>query len=148
MTSPLVGDVGVVGDESHAKGHRALGHQGTNLAQTNDTEGLAVEFHAFPLRTLPLSVLQGRVGLRDVASLRQNERHGLLGGREDVRDGGIHHHHAQFRRLGDVNVVEADTGATDHDQVLARFERGGVNLRRGANNQRVRADNGVEKCLG
>ena len=145
VTSTLISDVGVVGHEVHTKRHGSLRHQGANLAQTNNTEGLAVEFDALPLGALPLAVLQGRVGLGDVASLGQNERHRLLGGREDVRDGSVDDHDAEVRRLGDVHVVETNTGATNHDEVGTGLEGRRIDLRGRANDERVRANNGLQQ---
>ena len=144
----LLGDVGVKGDDPHAKGHGALRDQGPDLAQTNDAEGLAVQFDTLPLAALPLAVLQRRVRLGDVASLGEQQRHGLLGRREDVRDRRVDHHDAQFGRLGDVDVVQADPGAPDHDHVLGGLERGGVDVGRRTDDQRVRAHDGLEKLLG
>ena len=70
--------------KSHAEGRRSLRDERADLAETDDTERLAVEFDALPLAALPLARLQRRVGLGDVARLRQQQRHGLLGRREDV----------------------------------------------------------------
>ena len=41
-----------------------------DLAESHDTEGLAVQLNAFPLTALPLAGLQRRMSLRNVASLR------------------------------------------------------------------------------
>jgi hypothetical protein len=114
-----------------------LGDERTDLAESDDAEGLAVQFDALPLAALPLSGLQRRMGLRDVSSLRQQQRHGLFGRGEDIRDRRVDDHDSELGGLGDVDVVQTDAGATDDDEILRRFERRGVDLGRRANDQRV-----------
>ena len=62
-----------------------------------------------------------RVRLRDVASLREQQRQRVLGGGQHVRLRRVHHHHAATRGRLDVDVVEADAGAADDDEVGARL---------------------------
>ena len=64
--------------------------------------------------------LEVGVGLRDVARLREQQRHRVLGRREDVRLRRVHDHHAAARRLGDVDVVEPDAGPADDDEIGRR----------------------------
>ena len=110
VPGPVGRDVGVVGAQAHAEGQRPLGHQGTDATEADDAEGLAVQLDAFPFRALPLAGHQGGVGLGDVAGLGQQQGHGVLGGRQDVRLGGVHHHDAASGGRFDVDVVEADAG--------------------------------------
>ena len=51
---------------------------------------------------------------------------GVLGGREDVRLRGVDHHHALAGGGGHVDVVEADAGPADHDEIGAGLEDLGV----------------------
>ena len=101
-------------------------------------ERLAVQLDPFPLGAVPLAGLQIGVGLRHVARLRQEQRHGVLGRRQDVRLRRVDHHHAAPCGFGDVDVVEADTGATDHDEIVGRGEELGGDLGRAADHQCVR----------
>ena len=50
--------------------------------------------------------------------------------------------------LSDVDVVEADTGPSDDDEVLGGFERGGVDLGRRADDEGVRARHRAGQLLG
>jgi len=93
-----------------------------------------------PATPLPPPSLEGGVGLRHVAGLGQQQRHGVLGGRDDIRLRRIHHHHPTPCRGLDVDVVEADTCAADHDQIVRRLEHLGRDLSCGADDQRVSAD--------
>jgi hypothetical protein len=104
-----------------------------------------VQFHAFPFAALPLAVLERRVGLGNIARLGQQQRHGLLGGRQDVGHGRVDDHDAEFGGLGDVDVIEADPRAPDHDHVTGRFEGRGVDVGRRADDQGVRAGNRFEE---
>ena len=65
--------------------------------------------------------LQVGVRLRHVARLREQQRDRVLGRREDVRLRRVHDHHAAPGRLRDVDVVEADAGPADDDEVGARL---------------------------
>jgi len=58
----------------------------------------------------------------DVASLREQQRHGLLGCREDVGLRRVDHHHAALGGGVDVDVVEPDAGPAHHDEVGRRLE--------------------------
>ena len=97
---PLLGHEGVVADELHAEGVRALGHQRAGPAQSDHAEHLAVQLDALPLGALPAAGDQRGVGLGDVARLGQQQRHGLLGHREDVRRRGVDHHDAALGGRG------------------------------------------------
>jgi len=75
------------------------------------------------------------VGLRDIASLSQQQRHGVFGCRDDVGLRCIHHHHAPLGRGSHVHIVETDAGAAHHDQVATRCQHLIGDLRRRTNNQ-------------
>ena len=62
--------------------------------------------------------------------------------------GRVHHHHAAARGRLDVDVVEADAGPADDDELVGRFEHLGGDLRRAADDQRRRAAHRVEERLG
>ena len=84
----------------------------------------------------------GGVGLGDVAGLGQQQGHGLLGHREDVRGRGVDHHDAALGRRGDVDVVEPDAGPAHHLERGAGLEHLGGHLGGGADDQGLRADDG------
>ena len=148
VAGPLDRHEGVVGDEAHPEGERALGHERTHPTEPHDAEGLPVELDAFPLRSLPLAADQGSVGLGDVARLGEQEGHRLLRGRKDVRLRRVDDHDAPLGRRSHVHVVEADAGPTDDDQVGAGREhvRGHGGGR--ADDQRLRAANRLDELFG
>ena len=97
------------------------------------------------LRALPAAGLQGGVGLGHVAGLGQQQRHRVLGGREDVRLRGVDHHHAAVGGGLDVDVVEADAGPADDDEVGAGGEHLGGDVGGGADDQGVGALDRLEQ---
>ena len=88
------------------------------------------------------------VGLRDVAGLGEQQRHRVLGRRDDVALRRVDHHHAAARGGVDVDVVEADAGPADHHQLVGGLEHLGGDLRGRADDQRVRADDAGEQVVG
>ena len=138
-------DVGVVGDDLHAEGAEPLSDEDADAAQADDADGLLVELDAGVLAALPLAVLQRGVGRSDVARGGQHERHGELRGGDDVGGRGVHDHHAGLGGRLDVDVVEADTGAGDHLQLLGGGEGLGVDLGRAAHQDGVDVGDGGQE---
>ena len=120
LAGPVGAHVRVVGDEPHAERERTLRDEHADAAEADDAERLAVELDALPPRAVPLAGLEVGVGLRDVARLREQQRDRVLGRREHVRLRRVHDHHAAPGRRGDVDVVEADAGPADDDEVGRR----------------------------
>jgi hypothetical protein len=88
------------------------------------------------------------VRLRHVARLGEDERHRVLGRRDDVGLRRVDDHDALARRGFDVDVVEADAGAPDDDEADARRQHVRGDLRGRADDQGVRAADGVEQLVG
>ena len=148
LARPLLADERVVGDELHAERERPLRDEHADAPEPDDAERLAVELDTLPAAPVPLAALQVRVGLGDVASLRQQERDRVLGRRQHVRLWRVHHHDATARRGLDVDVVEADPGPADHDEVATRVEDGRGDLRRAADDQCRRARHRAQELVG
>ena len=129
--------VGIERDHAHAEPGGALGHERAHPAEPHEADRLAGELDALPLRALPRPPLQRGVGLRDVARLRQQQRHRLLGGADDVGLRRVDDHHPAARRLLDVDVVEPDPGARHHLQLWRGREHLGGDLRGAADDERV-----------
>ena len=104
-------DVGVVGDQRGVEGGEALGEQLADLAEADHTDGLALELDAGERAALPLAAAQALVGGRDPAGDRQQQRDGVLGGRDDVGGRRVDHQHAALGGGGHLDVVQADPGA-------------------------------------
>jgi hypothetical protein len=115
-----------------------------DAAEAEDPERLVEQLDAGELRALPFAGGQARVGLRDVAGEREQQRHRVLGGGDDVG----------LRRVGDddpplggglhVDVVDADAGAADGLQLRGALEDVGGELGRGADEDAVVLADAVE----
>ena len=136
-------------DHAHPEAERTSGDQRPDPAEADQPDRLAGELDALPCGSLPPALGQGRMRLRDASRLREEQRHGVLGGADDVRGRCVHDHHASARRGVDVDVVEPDAGARHDPQVRGRVEHFGGHLRRAADDQRVvRRDLGDQVALG
>ena len=137
--------VGVVGDDLHAERREPLRDEDADPAEPDDADGLLVELDAGVLRPLPLAVLQRGVRGRHVPGGGEHQRHRELGGRDDVGGRRVDHHHAGLGRGLDVDVVETDPGARDHLEPRRGGERLGVDLGRGADQDRVHVGDGGQQ---
>ena len=133
----LGADVGIERDHPHAEPGRALGHERPHPSQPDEADRLAGELDALPLRTLPRALFQRGVGLRGVASLRQEQGHRLFGGADDVGLRRVDHHDAAARGGFDVDVVQADPRARHHLQLWRGGEHLVGDLRGAADDERV-----------
>ena len=137
LAEAVVADERVVGDDVHAEPDRAAGDLLADPAEAEHAERLALELDAAPPGALPAMLLQGGMGLRDVARERDHQADGLLGGRDDGRLGRVRDDDPAPRRRLDVDVVDTDAGAPDHLQVGRELDQLGRELRRRADHDRV-----------
>ena len=94
---------------------------------------------------LPFAGLRRIIRRRDLPRQRQDHRDCVLGRRHGIAVGGVHHHDAARRRLGNVDIVDADTGPPDNLQVRRGVEDLARHLGRRADRQPViPADDGGE----
>ena len=121
----------------HAERRQPLRDEHADPAEADDADGLLVQLDAGVLRPLPLAVLQRGVGRADVPGGGEHQRDGELGGGDDVGGRRVDDHDAGLGRGLDVDVVEADTGAGDDLEPPGRGQRLGVDLGRGAHQDRV-----------
>jgi hypothetical protein len=110
LRRPRGADVRVVRQQPGAEGRHALCEQHPDPAQTHDPDGFVGDLDAGPAGALPPAGLQGGAGRRGVAGTRQQQRHRLLGGADDVGQRGVDDHHAAGGRSRHIHVVEADAG--------------------------------------
>ena len=115
----LRGHVRVVGHGAHAQRARPRGDEPADAAEAEQRERLVGELDAREALALPGAVAQRALGRADVARQREQQRERVLGGRDDVRLGGVADDDARRGRGGDIDVVDADAGAADHAQLRA-----------------------------
>ena len=116
----LGGDEGVVADDVHLEAAGATGDFGADAAEAEDAEGLAAQLDADELAALPLAGGEGRVGGGDVAGEGEHQADGVLGGGDGDGGGGVDDDDAAGGGRVDVDVVDADAGAADDDEVACR----------------------------
>ena len=73
-------DERIVGNDLHTERNGAMGDKATDTTEADNAERLVLEFDTFPLGAFPTTVDQSAVRLRNVAGLRQQERHRVLRG--------------------------------------------------------------------
>src|SRR5581483_11861802 len=98
---------------------------------------LSGELRASVRLPLPAALLQRRVRLRNVARERDEQSDGVLGGRDDRRLRRVRDEDAAQRRRVHVDVVDADSRATDDLQPDRALEHVGGELRRRADDDGV-----------
>jgi len=143
----LRGDVGVERDDVHPQRVAFLGDLLADAAEADDAQRLPVELRAEIVALGPLAVLEAAVGLRDRARRGEDHADGVLGGRTDVRIRRVGDDDAVVGCRVDVDVVDADAGASDDDHVLGRVEHSLVHVGAGADDQRVGVRHGLEECV-
>ena len=135
---PLRRDVRVEGDEAHAEAAGSIGDELADPSEADDAERLVGELDALPLAALPSPVDERGVRLRDVAGLGEQQRHRVLGGRDDVRLRRVDDHHTTGGGGVEVDVVEADAGPADDEQAVGSGRAARLSTVRGrADDQRL-----------
>jgi hypothetical protein len=145
LLSASRGDVGVVGDDGRAESLQALGDECTDATEADDADRLFVELGTRVLAALPLTLRQSCVSSRNVTSKAEDVTDGQLGSRNDVRRRGIDDHDTGGGCRLDINVVEADTGASDDLEVRCSSDDLSVYLSGRANQNGVGTVNGFEQ---
>ena len=116
LRGPLVGEEGVVSDDTHAKGERSPGDRQSDASQAHDAQRLVGQLGAHVGLAIPRALQQALIGGADIARQRQHQGEGVLGGTERVARGRVHDHDAQPRGHGLVDIVGPDAGAHDGPQ--------------------------------
>ena len=149
LAESLLRHVEVEADHAHTEAACALGHELADPAEPEDPERLLVQLHAAEARALPGAAGERGVRLRHVAREGQQQRHRVLGGGDDVRLRRVHHHDPALGRGLDVHVVDPHARAADRAQARGLLDQAGVELGRGADEDRVElSDPCIELAVG
>ena len=105
-------------DHLHFQAERAIGGDRADIAAAYHTQRLAGDLDAHEAVLLPLAGLGRGVGLRNFTRQRQHQRNRVLGGRDRIAERRVHHNDALRGGRRYFDVVDADTGAADHLQLL------------------------------
>ena len=116
-------DERIVSDDQHAHRACARSDHASDAAQADDAECLSLKFDSDKFLAVPTSGFEAAAGLRDRTRERDQQRDRVFGGRDRVAVGRIHHDDAANRRGGNVDVVDADSRASDDAQAVGRVEQ-------------------------
>ena len=141
-------DEGVIREQAHSERERPLRHELPDPPEADDAQHLVVQLDAFPPGALPATILQGRVRLRDVPGLREQQRQRVLGSGQHVRLRRVHDHHTATSRGFDVDVVEADARTSHDDEVARSLQHLGRHLGRRPDDERMGAGDHIEQIRG
>ena len=122
LTSAFFRNKWIVRNEAHTECQCALRDQLANATKADDAEGLVSEFDTFPLAAFPATGLECRVRLGHIARTGHEQSHGVLGCRNDVALWSIDNHDATSGGCLNINVVEPNTGAADHDEFISELQ--------------------------
>ena len=133
----LGGEEGVEGDDAHLQSQGARGDNRADIAAADDAESLAGDLHAHEAAFFPFARLRRGVGGGNVARQREHQRYGVLGRRDRIAEGRVHHDDAARGRGGNVDIVDADAGASDDPKTRGLRQYVGGHPCRGANRQTI-----------
>ena len=123
-----------------------------NPAQTNDTDGLALQLPANLLLTIkkPPGFSQAFVDARQVAIERQHQRQGVLGSGNGTNTGDVHDEDAALCSEFDIDASQSGGHARDQLQMGRMFQQRRIQLEIGAGDNGCRfAQGGADTgCLG
>ena len=128
---------GIEGDDLHLEAQCTGGDDRADIARADQAQRLAGDFHAHKAIFGPQALLGLRIGFRDLTRQREHQRDGMFGGGDRIAKRRVHDDHALGRGIGDVDIVDADAGATDDLQVGGGVEDRLGHLGRGADGEAV-----------
>ena len=128
-------DERIVSDDLHAHRACARSNDASDATETDDAERLSLQFDADELLAVPASGFQTAARLRNRARERNEHRDRVFGGRDRVAVRRVHHDDAANRCCGNVDVVDADSGASDDAQAVRRVQNFRSDFRFAANDQ-------------
>ena len=108
-------------DDLHSKRARPRRDRAADPAETDYSQRLALQLGPYKALPLPLCCFYTRIRLWDISREGNQQSESMLrrGDRVPVRR--IHHHDASPRRRRHVDIVDADSGASDYAQLPRRI---------------------------
>ena len=108
----------IVGQDLHAKSFHPSGNFGTYTAQANYAQGLVVEFNARVLFPVPLALMEGSIGLRDISGHSQHHGYGVLCSGYGVAAGSVQNYYALFGSRLYIDVVYTYACSSYHLELI------------------------------
>src|SRR5829696_1633975 len=114
---PVLGDIGIIGEDPHPHPQCAPCHDGADVTKTDQPDRLLRHLDTFERAPLPLPTPQGRVRGRDTPRHSEHEPQGMLGRGDRVALRGVGDDDAVLGSGLYIYVVNADAGASDSLEV-------------------------------
>ena len=147
LRRPLGREERIVGDHFHLQADRPVDHDRADIAAADHAERLVGDLHSHEAVLFPLAGLRGGVRLRDLPRECEHQRDRVLGRGDRIAERRIHDDHALGGRGGNVDVVDADTGAPDHLEPLRLLQNLGGDFGRRTDRQPVELTDDLRKPL-
>ncbi len=147
LLGPLFREERIVPDHAHFQGLGPGGNRLPDAPQANDADRLVGQLGAHVLVAVPAPFDQALVCGGNVA--RQGQHHGqrMFGRAERVARRRVHHHDAQSRGRGLIDVVGADAGANNGSHAAIALQRIGGDLHAAAQDCAFELVQGLAKCV-
>ncbi len=100
----------------HMQADRALGDDRPDIAAADDAEHLAGDLDPHEAVLFPFAGLGRDIGLGNLPGEREHHSDRMFGGGDGIAERRIHHDNPLRRGGGNIDIVDADPGATDHFQ--------------------------------
>ena len=137
LAEALLRDERVVRDDAHSEPEGPPRHLLADPPEAEHAERLAIQLDPAVAPTFPASLLQRCVRLWNVARERDQQADRVLGGGDDCRLRCVRDYDPAPRGRLDVDVVDPDSGPTDHLEAVGAFQHLGGQLRPRADHDRV-----------
>ena len=139
----LGGEERIIAEHLHLEADRAVGDDAADIAEPDHAQRLVAHFGAGELAALPAAGPERSVGGGDMTRERHHHRDRVLGGRDAIARGAVHHDYPAAGGGFEIDVVDPDARASDHLERFRAVDNPGGDFGRAANHERVvRLDRG------
>src|SRR6185295_12259219 len=122
-------------------------HLAADAAEPDDSKCFAGDFRSLEPAFLPFAAFQRQVSLRNTSSQSKKHGDGVFGGRGGGTAGRIHHEDTAFCSSFDIDVVHADSGASDNLEAGRVLDQFAIDRRCAADNNAVNVSNKLQQFL-
>ena len=141
------GNIRVIADSGHFHSLHTFGNAAADTANADDAKGFALHLNAVKGFAVPFAFLNRLMGLRNVTSHSHHHSNSVLGSSHGVAFRGVEYDNAFSGSGGDINVINANTGAADNLQTGGGFDNLFSYLGHAAGYQAIVIVNNLDKLL-
>ena len=133
----LLIDVRVIRNDVHVESERTLRNAAADTSHADHAKGLAAQLHTDERLAIPRPRVHRRIRRRNLACEREHHRHRVLRRGDCIAARRVDDNDTALRRRLYVDVVHADTCASDDLEFIGAREHIRRHLRRGAHHERI-----------